>query len=278
MSQNPQTTDGSKVLAAFAGTLTVFSIALYFVGWIYRWAYFGFFRIQLTTLDLPAQSFFFVPLQVFLGSPQSLIKALLLLGCAVLVTVLILVLLKAIAKKLESASGKNQKANRKWLNSAQQWSAEGLNSALVKDLVIVASILIALYWIARLQGEADAWQAAVNDTSPLPVISLVQTEKGLGLGYNPKDATYPSLDKARIIGDVGLFVNNLRGQEVKTPGTSAQVGDWRLLISSKGWLYIFQALPPKTDKAKRPVILAVREGGGEQLLILSPTASDGQSP
>lgn len=273
MSQTPQTTDGSKILGAFAGTLTIFSIALYFSGWIYRWAYFGFFRIQLTTLDLPAQSFFFVPIQVFLGSPQSLIKALLLFAGAVLATVLILIFLKRTAKKLEATSGSNQIALVKFM---QKWSVQSLYSDLVKDLVIVASILIALYWIARWQGEADAWQAAVNNTSPLPVISLVQSEKGLGLGYNPKDATYSSLDKARVIGDVGLF-HQIRGQEVKIPGTSNQVGDWRLLISSKGWLYLFQALPPKTDRTKRPIVLAVREGG-EQLMILSPSASDETVP
>ena len=219
-----------------------------------------------------------MPVQVFLGSIQSLITALFLLCCTAFLAGLILVAIKRSAKKLESAAGKNRRGNHRWLNSVQKWGAEGLNSDLVKDLVIVGSILIALYWIARWQGEADAWQAAVNDTSPLPVVSLVQTEKGLGLGYNPKDATYPSMDKARVIGDVGLFVNNLRGQEVKIPGSSNQVGDWRLLISSKGWLYLFQALPTKVDKTKRPVVLAVREGGGEQIMILSPNASDETFP
>ncbi|NJR74465.1 MAG: hypothetical protein HC773_14090 [Scytonema sp. CRU_2_7] len=65
MSNTPQTTSEFKILGAFAGSVGLFSIALYFTGWIYRWAYYGFFRIELNALNLPAQSFFFVPIQVF---------------------------------------------------------------------------------------------------------------------------------------------------------------------------------------------------------------------
>lgn len=261
MSGNPQAREQSQILGAFTGIVAFLSIALYFTGWIYRWAYFGFFRIQLTTLDLPAQSFFFIPIEVFFGSPGAFITAILIIGLAIISILLSLNFLKWSLRFL------------RWRRVARR-----LSLPLLKDFVIVGWILTALFWIARYQGEVDAWEAAVNNTSLLPVVTVVQTDKGLGLGYSPKNSTYSSLEKTRVIGDVGLFVNNLRGREVKIPGTPSQVGDWRLLISSKGWLYLFQALPPNADHTRRPPILAVREGGGEQLIILSPSASKEKSP
>jgi hypothetical protein len=254
VSKTHRATNQYQILGAFISVITPLSIALYFTGWIYRWAYFGFFRIQLTTLDLPAQSFFFIPFQVFFGSPQAFIKALLIIGLAIICILLSLNFLN-------------------WRRVVRR-----LFLPLLKDFVIVAWILTALFWIARWQGEVDAWQAAVNNTSLLPVVTVVQTDKGLGLGYSPKDSTYSPLEKARIIGDVGLFVNKLRGQEVKIPGTPSQVGDWRLLINNKGWLYLFQALSPNVDDKRGPLVLAIREGGGDQLVILSPTAFEEKSP
>jgi hypothetical protein len=48
--------------------------ALYFTGWIYRWRYFGFFQLEVTTLDLPLESFLMVPLQVFFGNNWAIAK------------------------------------------------------------------------------------------------------------------------------------------------------------------------------------------------------------
>jgi hypothetical protein len=254
MSEPSQATNQSQILGAFAGVVTLLSVALYFTGWIYRWAYFGFFSIQHTTLDFPAQSYFFLPIWVFLGDFQSFIRAFIILGIAIGGILVSLKLLKS-----RRVDGR-------------------FSTPLVKDTVIVAWILVALFWIARWQGEINAQKDAVNKTSQLPVIALVDFGKTPGIGYRPKDETYSSLDKVHVIGDVGLLVNKLRGTEVKTPGTPSQVGDWRLLASSKGWLYVFQALSSDVDRKRRPVILAVREGGGEQLMILSPTASEQKSP
>ncbi|HEY9830841.1 MAG TPA: hypothetical protein V6D26_09685 [Stenomitos sp.] len=280
MSETPQTTNDSKVLGAFAGAITLFSIALYFTGWIYRWAYFGSFRISILSLDLSTQSFLIVPIQVFLGSWQAFLLTLLSIGLILVSIVLVPVLLKWTSMRLENfSSRKNRRGNAdNSPNLVHRQIVKSLDSPLLRDLVIVACVLTVLYWIARCQGETDAREAMSNDTSLLPVITLVQPEKGLGLGYSLKDATYSSLDKVRVIGDVGLFENNLRGQEVKIPGSSSQIGDWRLLVSSKGWLYLFQALPPNSDPKNRPLVLAVREGGGEQLMILSPRASKEKSP
>ena len=66
-----------KILATFASLLGVLAVFLYFTGWIYRWAYFNFFQLDITTLDLPLESFFIVPFQVFLGNFWALGKTLL---------------------------------------------------------------------------------------------------------------------------------------------------------------------------------------------------------
>ncbi|MEI1375501.1 hypothetical protein PQG02_04120 [Nostoc sp. UHCC 0926] len=49
--------------------------ALFFAGWIYRWSYFYFFQLEVNTLDLPAQSFLIVPLQIFLGDGWTICKS-----------------------------------------------------------------------------------------------------------------------------------------------------------------------------------------------------------
>ena len=276
MAEIPQTNNESKVLGAFASALTLFSIALYFTGWIYRWAYFAFFRINILSLDLSTQSFFIVPIQVFFGNWHVFLLTLLLIITSI---ILVPILLKGTSIRLENSPPKNSRRGNadSFLFLVHNQIIKILNSALLRDLIIVACFLIVLYWIARWQGELNARKDMSNDTSSLPVITLVQPEKGLGIGYSPKDKTYPSLDKVRIIGDVGLFENALRGQEVKILGSSSQIGDWRLLISSKGWLYLFQALQSNSP-INRPLILAIREGGGEQLMLLSPSAYAEKSP
>lgn len=276
MAEIPQTNNESKVLGAFASALTLFSIALYFTGWIYRWAYFAFFRINILSLDLSTQSFFIVPIQVFFGNWHVFLLTLLLIITSI---ILVPILLKGTSIRLENSPPKNSRRGNadSFLFLVHNQIIKILNSPLLRDLMIVACFLIVLYWIARWQGELNARKDMSNDTSSLPVITLVQPEKGLGIGYSPKDKTYPSLDKVRIIGDVGLFENALRGQEVKILGSSSQIGDWRLLISSKGWLYLFQALQSNSP-INRPLILAIREGGGEQLMLLSPSAYAEKSP
>ena len=69
-SQNPQ------ILNAFASILGLLGIFLYFIGWIYRWAYFGWFHIEINRLDLPLRSFLFVPIQVFCGTPSAFLRTL----------------------------------------------------------------------------------------------------------------------------------------------------------------------------------------------------------
>ncbi|MGK7872709.1 MAG: hypothetical protein AB4426_05165 [Xenococcaceae cyanobacterium] len=73
MSNSPQAKNVPGILGGIASIVALLGISLYFTDWIYRWAYYGFFHLEVTTLDLPLQSFLLVPLQVFFGSPQIII-------------------------------------------------------------------------------------------------------------------------------------------------------------------------------------------------------------
>ena len=50
------------MFSKLASLLTILGVGLYFTGWIYRWAYFAFFKLEVTKLDLPIKSFFIAPI------------------------------------------------------------------------------------------------------------------------------------------------------------------------------------------------------------------------
>ena len=75
MSPTSQPNQEPNILGKFASVIGLLGAALFFTGWIYRWAYFSFFQLEITTLDLPAQSFLLVPLQVFLGNGWAIVKS-----------------------------------------------------------------------------------------------------------------------------------------------------------------------------------------------------------
>lgn len=83
MSSGSQEPPTPQLLGAFISLLGILSIFLYFTGWIYRWAYFGFFELEINTLNLPLESFLIVPIQVILGDFWIFSRAVL----AVVVTV-----------------------------------------------------------------------------------------------------------------------------------------------------------------------------------------------
>ncbi len=261
VSESAQNSNEPKILGAFISVAGLLSVALYFTGWIYRYAYYGSFRIEVNALNLPAQSFFFVPLSVFLGSPWALLKGLLVITLTILVIILGQVGWKRILHRFRFHFG-----------------TKGFLPTLLRDLIVIGLILVSLYWLARSQGEADAQRDAISGKSVLPLIALVHPEKDLGIGRNPKKTfDEPALQKdstqqkTRIIGDIELF-NKLREIDIKASDDPPQLGDWRLLVSSNGWLYLIRTLPEDQVRKKDgrfPIVLAVREGGGEQLMILS---------
>lgn len=270
MSPSPDSSQSPNFLGKFASVIGLLGSALFFVGWIYRWSYFYFFQLEITTLDLSAQSFFFVPLQVFFLAPQR--------GIIFLVTVIpglfVLWLLQLSIKKILS--------NITWLSHLikflSEFSSTQLESirflwSLVEETVIVALVLVVLFWVSQFQGTADARRDA-GPSSTLPVVALVTPETRIALGRKLDDVFIdPSLKGYKIIGDKGLF-NDLRGREDNDTLDPEYPRVWRLLIERAGWIYLFPSLPPNADPNDRPPVLAIQESQlGEQLMILSPEPS-----
>ena len=98
MSATPEPTPVSNILGNFASVVGLLGAALFFTGWIYRWSYYYFFQLQVTTLDLPVQSFFMVPLQVFLADGPTIVRSGLALLLAALAIYLTLWLFNSINK------------------------------------------------------------------------------------------------------------------------------------------------------------------------------------
>jgi len=64
----PQTTTEYNPLGKLLGVLALLAAGLYFTGWTYRWTYFSFFQLEVTTLNLPGESFYLAAFQTFFGA------------------------------------------------------------------------------------------------------------------------------------------------------------------------------------------------------------------
>ncbi|MEO0842870.1 MAG: hypothetical protein AAF063_28740 [Cyanobacteria bacterium J06643_5] len=283
-----------KILATFASLLGVLAVFLYFTGWIYRWAYFNFFQLDITTLDLPLESFFIVPFQVFLGNFWALSKTLLAIIASIFLINISLWLLNLSRNsptsrryRLRNAFGiklclsrlpRNfQIIYRSSIAKNIRTSINIFPQSLCKEAITVIWILVILFWLARSQGITDARKDAINETSARPVVTLITKKDNLGLGRKPESLSVnPSLKDFHVIGDVNLL-ENIKRREI-TDMTIQPPRVWRSLIERNGWIYIFQALPSNITSRQRPLVLAIRESGnGDQLLILSPETSKKQS-
>lgn len=256
---------GTQILGTFASLLGLLGIFLYFTGWIYRWAYFGWFRVEINRLDLPLRSFLFVPIQVFCGDLWAFARSI----AAFLVTALAIQLTLWLLQPLPSYRIVN-KSKRKFhqLFSPLRWFAGVIPDSLRKDSIAVIWLLITLFWLARFQGSIDARRDAVNNTSTLPVITLVFPEKQIAIGRDLNDISLdPLLKGYRIIGDKTLF-EDIRGREINERKDPPRI--WRLLIQNNNWIYVFRCLSPASASEERPAILAIREDREGQLMILAP--------
>jgi hypothetical protein len=244
-------------LGAFAGLVGVLTIFLFFTGWVYRWAYFGFFEIELNSLNLPAQSFLIVPIQVILGDVGKI-------GLATLATFAVIVLIKVTMYLFQRF---RQFSLPPWL----RWLTDLLPQSLGRDFVIVAWILIALFQLAQWQGIEDAKRDAVNQSTTRPLITLVSPSDKFAMAATldkklnenkTKEPEYPQLKNLRIFGDVQQF------RDLYANRTNRADSSWRLLIESGNWLYIYRTLPEPSDL--HPYVLAVNTGDGRvQSIILS---------
>jgi hypothetical protein len=286
MSNNSQHTEEPNILGKFAGVVGLLGICLYFTGWIYRWQYYGFFQLEVTTLDLPVESFFLVPIQVLFSNIWAIGKtaiAFLLTAFAIHLTLWLLqVLGSAIEQKFNhriaiKATKRQPKSNIAiiWKSliefSSLQLRAIQFLQSLLGETVIVAWVLIALFFLATQQGFTDARRDTINNTSTLPVVTFVASEGHLSVGRNAQNSdTPPDLQKYRFIGDLGLL-ESLQGQGYNDMLDPKNPRIWRLLMKRGGWIYLFRTLSDNGASDERPLVLAIKEGdSGEPLILLSP--------
>lgn len=289
MSSSSQEPPNPQLLGAFISLLGILGIFLYFTGWIYRWAYFGFFELEITTLNLPLESFLIVPIQVLLGNFWIFSRAVLTAAIAIGLIQITLWLLSALIVKASNVSWLLSHLAFKTSNTSHSrldriakqlypyWFFKGLSSfarlvplPLLREMAIVAWVLFVLFWVAYWQGIADARRDAVNQTSTRPIVTLVSPSDKIALGRNLDDLVIdPSKKGYRIIGDVEQF-EQIFGREINYTNNPNQSVVWRLLIENNNWVYLFPALPPQTTENQRPPVLAINTGAGQvQLLILS---------
>ena len=270
---SPQKTE---ILGTFASILGLLGIFLYFTGWIYRWAYFALFQIEINRLDLPVRSFLFVPIQVFFGNPSASLLTLVAIIIGTILIKLTLWLVQPLPTKstlwsVQSVANNPHQFQYKLqqLLAIPRFFADIIPPALRKDLIVVIWLLIILFQLAKYQGTIDARRDAVNETSTLPVITLVLPEKQIALGRNLDNLLLnPSLKGYRIIGDKELFCY-LRGKE-SNEKTIDLPRVWRLLLENNKWTYLFFGLSAQSKKNERPPVLAINQDKEGQLMILAP--------
>ena len=292
MTASPQPTPESNILGHFASVVGLLGVALFFTGWIYRWSYFYCFQLNVITLDLPVESFFLVPLQVFLGDGPTILRSAIALLLTALAIYLSLWLVNSINKTV--AAKINRRATRwrfyarrrklgllhRFLKSWQRFNINRLNSikllrSLVDEIIIVGWVLLVLFWSAYHQGIADARRDA-GENSSLPAVALIAKQDNIALGRKLDDPTLRLDPKGfKAIGDAGLFAD-LSKRDYTDINNPKEPRVWRLLLERGNWIYLFPALTKEQQKDPnaRPPVMAIQQSqSGDQLLIVSPEAS-----
>jgi hypothetical protein len=289
---SPQPTPESNILGNFASVVGLLGVALFFTGWIYRWSYFYCFQLNVITLDLPVESFFLVPLQVFLGDGPTILRSAIALLLTALAIYLSLWLVNSINKTVAAKINRIARRGRfyarrrrlgllhRFLKSWQRFNINRVNSikllrSLVDEIIIVGWVLLVLFWSAYHQGIADARRDA-GENSSLPAVALIAKQDSMALGRKLDDPTLRLDPKGfKAIGDAGLFAN-LSKRDYTDINNPKEPRVWRLLLERGNWIYLFPALTKeqqKNPKARPPVIAIQQSQSGDQLLIVSPEAS-----
>ncbi|TAE47466.1 MAG: hypothetical protein EAZ88_25505 [Oscillatoriales cyanobacterium] len=280
------------MLGNFASIVGLLGTALFFTGWIYRWSYFYYFQLEVMTLDLPVESFFIVPIQVFLADPWTILKSLLALLLTALAIYHTLWVFDIVNRKISAIvnwtiirfSSSARVTRISWfyhpLMSWQQFNINRFNSiklvrSLVNEIIIVSLVLVMLFWSARYQGIADA-RGDAGENSSLPAVALIAKQDNIALGRKLDDPTLRLAPKGfKAIGDAGLFAD-LSKRDYTDINNPKEPRVWRLLLERGNWIYLFPALTTeqqKDPKARPPVMAIQQSQSGDQLLIISPEPS-----
>jgi hypothetical protein len=269
-------------LGGFASILSLLGITLFFSGWIYRWAYFAYFNLDVNAQSYPAQSFLIVPIQIFVGSVANFFKTLIVLSALPLLIVGTLWLLHRLPALLALAIRRLP-----WIRSLRplarqasgpQPAVRRFGASLLDELVVVGWVLVLLFWLSQHQGQVDARRDALESSSTLPVVTLVlpQAEGVLGQDLRYLDDSTeaipdPPLANNVFIGD-RVLARQIRDSSLSDP-ESQHV--WRLLANETlGWLYLIRTLPDTSEPSERPLVLAIPNAKQGQSLILSPATPE----
>ncbi len=276
-------------MGRIASLVVLLGAGLYFTGWIYRWAYFSFFQLDIATLPLPAESFYIAAFQALFGSIHAIGKTVLAtIGVAIAVYFSLWLFEDLLIGKTQrylkryqrqiTQSKKPRSSQRRWLKpfrilyhtllrqllKLQEYESLRFLRSLVDETIIVIWVLVALFWLARWQANIDAWTDAVHDTTSLPAITIVVQEGTFPFGQGD-GATPNNPSGIRTIGSRTLYRNLLVRNDLEDL-------NWHLLIDLEGDYYLFPALSEDIEPNRRPPVLIVpRSQNGDQLILLSPS-------
>lgn len=277
------------MLGKIAGLLGLLGAGLYFTGWVYRSTYFDYFQLEVNTLNLPYESFLIESIQVFLGNIFKGDFSTILRNIWIVIATFMLVKisLKTIDFAIQKLTKIINKLRLKLLKLSlktkyyktflpfqsflyfQQFNYQNYNKALINEIFVILWLLITLYFLGQTQGNLDAIRDSRNETSLLPMVTLI-TPENRPLGRKSSDLT-DDPNNVRIIGDIELYEGLLLlDYNNRTDPNIPQV-IWRLLIDIDGQYYIFPSLSKdEPSNARPPVVVIQQSDRGEYIVILSP--------
>jgi hypothetical protein len=291
MTKSQRFPESQTFFSKFLSIIGLLAAALFFAGWIYRWAYYAYFQLNLATLQLSPQSYLIVPIQIFLGTPQELLKTLGVLFLTILAIYFTLWILRRLEipaeRKLEADDYHQDFSQRISTRSRQSWikrqwqvlsrsnplkkSSFALLESFINELVVIAWILIVLFYFAQARGIADARRDAYHCTSTLPAVAFISPLEKLPYGRvvdNPD--TLADAENFGILGDWQLFDDMLGRERNDVDPESPTHRVWRLLLEQSNWIYFFPALPPNAEPNLYPPVIGIQQSSGDQLILLRP--------
>ncbi|MDJ0697036.1 hypothetical protein [Mastigocoleus sp. MO_188.B34] len=210
-----------NILGSIASLIGIIGLFNYFTGWVYRWAYFSFFELDINSIQLPFESFFLVPIQVLLGDLHKIILGIIVIIITFFMIKISLLLINEfrisydkypspllIAKlRIRLRQLVNKLPSRFYPKNLKKFISNNISLAILikklhgfylfkllrsftqifpqplrNEIAIVAWVLTALFWFAQYQGHADAFRDAVNETSTRPIVTLVTKKENLAIG------------------------------------------------------------------------------------------------
>ena len=282
----------------FAGLLTLFGGALYFTGWIYRWAYFSFFQLEITTLNFPPQSFLFVPIQVFFGSfsTQESLKQMarsifLFLVIIYLAIPLTLWLVQQISSAISGIfnffktnlqnliQDRHQKLQNHLNHPAQSQKTKKywFELQLHKFFALLLNSLKPIK-LKPIDYQKSLWDETIIILWILILLFFLARNQGITDAQKDarKDSKLPSItlivpEDTLAFGNTSTNPQTLEGFQIigdvkryNDINEKTTINDldnelfWRLLLDSEGFFYLFRSLPEDAPPNQRPTLLIVQ--------------------